>query len=207
MDCACGIEALSRWPAAALAGLVGPRRDLACAEVVEDRTVGPVIAATGLDQASQRERHLLGCLDAGIEKAEVALGKRPHLAAWSGPVAPQREQLANGLNGKSECPSALDEAKLVDIDVAVGSIAVAVALGRPQQVDHLVVPYRLRRHARLPRRITNTNHSDPSFPTLTVQSLEAPPYSRMSSEAIMADERSRRVLLSRKETRFGHGYS
>lgn len=174
MNCASGIDALSCPSAAGFAGPVGPRRDLARAEVVENRAIGSVIAAAGLDQSAQRDRHLLGCVDAGIEKAEVVLGERPHLAAGARPVAPQREQLANGLNGKTECPGALDEAKLVDIDLAVGAIAVASALGRPQQVDHLVVPYRLRRHARLSRRITNTNHLYPPFPTLTFQSLEAP---------------------------------
>ncbi len=199
MYCASDMDALSRWPVAALAAPVDAYRSLAlaCAEVFENRAVGTVISATGLDQSAQRDRHLLGCLDTGIEKAKVALGERPHFAAGAGSVAPEREQLANGLNGKSECPSALDEAKLVDIDLAVGAIAVAVALGRSQKVDHLVVPYRFRRHAGLPRRITNTNHFGPSFPTLTFQLLEAPPYSCRSSNTTEADERSRRDVQSR----------
>ena len=36
MHCTSGTYALSRWPAAVLAGPVGPRRDLVRAEVVED---------------------------------------------------------------------------------------------------------------------------------------------------------------------------
>src|SRR5208283_1362164 len=50
-------------------------------QIVEDRAVGPIVAATGVNERAERLRHRLHFGDARLELRHVAFGDAPDLAA------------------------------------------------------------------------------------------------------------------------------
>jgi len=57
-------------------------------EIIEDRTVRPIVAMAGGDQLSKRVRHSLHFSDPRLEIADMRLGDALDFAAWAAAIAP-----------------------------------------------------------------------------------------------------------------------
>src|SRR5580658_5747080 len=108
-------------------------------EIVEDRTVRPLVSVAGADQSAERSHHGRHFGDALLEFVDVRLGDAFHLAARTAAIAPERQQGADFLYRKAEPPRPPDEAQLVDVALAVIAIGVAAALRGTQQADRLIM--------------------------------------------------------------------
>ena len=97
-------------------------------QIVEDRTVRPIVSVAGADELGEGLRHRLHFGDALLEVADVRLGDAFHVAAGTAAIAPQGQERGDFRNGKPEPARPPDETELVDVALAVVSVGVAAAL-------------------------------------------------------------------------------
>src|SRR5579871_284186 len=89
--------------------------DFAHRQIVEDRTVGPVVAVAGVDQFAQRLRHRLHLGDARLEVSEARFGNALDLAAGTAPIAPERQQSRDFLDREPKPARPPDKPELMDV--------------------------------------------------------------------------------------------
>ena len=90
---------------------------------------------------------------------DMALRQRAHLLACPRAVAPERQQVADLLDGKAERTGAVDEAQFLDLAGPVVAVVVCPAACDGDQPDALVVPDRLCRHAGLRGRLADVHRT------------------------------------------------
>jgi hypothetical protein len=93
-------------------------------KVVEDRTVGPVVAVAAIGEVSDRvsDRGQLG--DLSVELAEVFQRQTLDLSAGTLPVLIEGQQRRDVLERESGAPCTMDEAERLDIRLTIGAVAV-----------------------------------------------------------------------------------
>lgn len=94
------------------------------AKLIEDGALGSIVSIARVDQMPQRARHGLERLLPVRQLTKMVFCQSPHGSAPSLLVAPQVQKFADRFDGKSQQPSALDEAQLMKIAIVVGAITV-----------------------------------------------------------------------------------
>jgi len=113
-------------------------------QVVEDRTLGPIVAPARAHEPAQRRRHGLHVLDASFEVGEVTIRDFLHFAARALLVTPKREQRGDFPHREAELPGPADEPELMHVMGSIVAVAVPAPRGRPKEADGLTVADHLR---------------------------------------------------------------
>src|SRR5690606_19371860 len=117
-------------------------------QVIEDRTLRPLIAVALAGQRLQGTLHRLHLGNALPQFGRVLQRELPDIGAGAGTVRPQRKQQADLLHAETQCPRPADEAQAVHIGFGVQPVSGSRSRRRRDQADLLVVADHLGGHAR-----------------------------------------------------------
>src|SRR5688572_1098750 len=109
-------------------------------QIVEDRAVGPLVAAAVVDEVLERATEVLHLGDPPVEVSDVCLRNATYLGARAATVSPQSQQTVHIGHRKTEVARAADETQRVDISFVEQAVASHRALRPRQQPERLVVP-------------------------------------------------------------------
>src|SRR5688572_13024077 len=90
-------------------------------QVVEDRTIRPMITVAMLRQMLERVDHCLELGDLAVQLVDMLAGNLLHRRAGTGLVLPQAEQLLYVVHGETERASPPDEAQRVNVGLPIRS--------------------------------------------------------------------------------------
>ena len=99
------------------------RPALVMREVFENRAVGATVPMAASCQLLQGAAHRLQFNFLSLEFLRTRTGKRLDVGTRAAPILPQREQLADLLDGKAEIPRLSNEAERVDVPLVIVPVA------------------------------------------------------------------------------------
>ena len=109
-------------------------------EVSQDRAVGSIVTMALRGQVLKRSPHLVKFASLAAEFFRPCERQRLDVHARSRPIMPQRDELANLLDRKSEVAGVSDKAKRVNFTLVIVAVTGVAARGRRYEADLLVMP-------------------------------------------------------------------
>src|SRR5207248_1217508 len=104
---------------------IGRRRgvDAAVGQLLDDRAIGTIVAMAMLGQMSERPADLAQLRRLGLEFLDMGERELFHVRAGPGAVAPQRQQLCDLLDRKTEIPRVPYEFEGIDFTLGIDAVS------------------------------------------------------------------------------------
>jgi hypothetical protein len=127
---------------------ISTRRFNAASEILEDGTIGAVIAFAGGRERLDGITHRDQSRNFGVDLTDMLEGKSLHIGTRAGFVLPEIEEPPDAVDRKAEIAGTVDKAQHADIGLRIETVIAVAAAGRLDQTGGLVVTDRLGRDAR-----------------------------------------------------------
>ena len=128
-------ETAQRW----LSLMLSAPRAWRCCKVVENRTIGSLVAVSVLGEITEGAENGAHFLHAPFEVRDMRLGQPFHFARRTLAVASERQKRSDFVQRKAEIACAPDELQNRHIGVAIVPIAIVAARSRLQQIDAFAI--------------------------------------------------------------------